>query len=88
MLPAGYGLFSKMPLDSVPRQRLEDFTRGDIASYVNDTVGSHPVLQYCAPEILTTWGLIKRIVNKSYGDFLGLPGNGFAQKRPTNADSM
>jgi len=32
--------------------------------------------------------LIKQIVNKSHGVFLGPPGDNFVPKRPTNADSM
>ncbi|KAF2791788.1 hypothetical protein K505DRAFT_418873 [Melanomma pulvis-pyrius CBS 109.77] len=50
--------------------RLEDLTRRDIASYVNDTLGSHPRFATLRARDARYLDLIRQIVDKAHGVFL------------------
>jgi hypothetical protein len=72
-----------------PMLRLEDLTRGDIASYVNDTLGSHPRFATLRARDIRYVDLIEQIVNKSHGVFLWVFLVTVSLKRGfTNADSV
>jgi hypothetical protein len=72
-----------------PMLRLEDLTRGDIASYVNDTLGSHPRFAMLRARDTRYMDLIEQIVNKSHGVFLWVFLVTVSLRRGlTNADSM